>query len=191
MNAVITGVTGFTGSYLAEHLLAEGDRVLGCSRPRRVAVVRPGFRSRCDSAGLVGFRPAAGQHSSGAGDPRLSARLHLSSGRSERAARLRAALAQHPSGGRECRRDCGRVRSGCPIGTKAAGAVDQHGEWCTTCDPSDKEPSTSKDRSALTTAMAGASCWPKRSSPVRQRARRGVDQGAVLFNTPGRANSRA
>ena len=32
MNAVITGVTGFAGSFLSEHLLAEGDRVLGCSR---------------------------------------------------------------------------------------------------------------------------------------------------------------
>jgi GDP-4-dehydro-6-deoxy-D-mannose reductase len=32
VNAVITGVTGFAGSFLAEHLLAEGDRVLGCSR---------------------------------------------------------------------------------------------------------------------------------------------------------------
>ncbi|HEX4150460.1 MAG TPA: NAD-dependent epimerase/dehydratase family protein, partial [Pirellulales bacterium] len=32
MNAVITGVTGFAGSFLAEHLLAEEDRVLGCSR---------------------------------------------------------------------------------------------------------------------------------------------------------------
>jgi GDP-4-dehydro-6-deoxy-D-mannose reductase len=31
VNAVITGVTGFAGSFLAEHLLAEGDRVLGCS----------------------------------------------------------------------------------------------------------------------------------------------------------------
>jgi GDP-4-dehydro-6-deoxy-D-mannose reductase len=32
VNAVITGVTGFAGSYLAEHLLAEGDCLLGCSR---------------------------------------------------------------------------------------------------------------------------------------------------------------
>jgi GDP-4-dehydro-6-deoxy-D-mannose reductase len=32
VNAVITGVTGFLGSFLAEHLLAEGDRVLGISR---------------------------------------------------------------------------------------------------------------------------------------------------------------
>ncbi len=31
MNSVITGVTGFAGSFLAEHLLAQGDRVLGIS----------------------------------------------------------------------------------------------------------------------------------------------------------------
>lgn len=32
MRAFITGVTGFVGSHLAEHLLASGDVVLGCSR---------------------------------------------------------------------------------------------------------------------------------------------------------------
>lgn len=31
MNALITGVTGFAGGHLAEHLLAEGDRVSGTS----------------------------------------------------------------------------------------------------------------------------------------------------------------
>ena len=31
MNALITGVTGFAGGHLAEHLLAEGDRVAGAS----------------------------------------------------------------------------------------------------------------------------------------------------------------
>jgi GDP-4-dehydro-6-deoxy-D-mannose reductase len=31
MKAFITGVTGFAGRYLAEHLLAAGDEVLGCS----------------------------------------------------------------------------------------------------------------------------------------------------------------
>ena len=31
MNALITGVTGFAGSFLAEHLLACGDSVLGVS----------------------------------------------------------------------------------------------------------------------------------------------------------------
>jgi GDP-4-dehydro-6-deoxy-D-mannose reductase len=31
MKALITGVTGFVGGFLAEHLLASGDRVLGCS----------------------------------------------------------------------------------------------------------------------------------------------------------------
>jgi nucleoside-diphosphate-sugar epimerase len=31
MKALITGVTGFAGGYLAEHLLARGDEVLGCS----------------------------------------------------------------------------------------------------------------------------------------------------------------
>jgi GDP-4-dehydro-6-deoxy-D-mannose reductase len=31
MKAFITGVTGFAGGFLAEHLLASGDRVLGCS----------------------------------------------------------------------------------------------------------------------------------------------------------------
>lgn len=32
MNALITGITGFAGGFLAEHLLAAGDRVLGVSR---------------------------------------------------------------------------------------------------------------------------------------------------------------
>jgi GDP-4-dehydro-6-deoxy-D-mannose reductase len=32
VNAVITGITGFAGAFLAEHLLAQGDRVLGISR---------------------------------------------------------------------------------------------------------------------------------------------------------------
>lgn len=32
MNSIITGVTGFVGRHLAEHLLACGDRVLGVSR---------------------------------------------------------------------------------------------------------------------------------------------------------------
>ncbi|MBP89770.1 MAG: hypothetical protein CMJ64_24200 [Planctomycetaceae bacterium] len=32
MRAFITGVTGFAGSHLAEHLLAQGDAVLGCGR---------------------------------------------------------------------------------------------------------------------------------------------------------------
>ncbi|HUY32145.1 MAG TPA: NAD-dependent epimerase/dehydratase family protein [Pirellulales bacterium] len=31
MKAFITGITGFAGGFLAEHLLASGDRVLGCS----------------------------------------------------------------------------------------------------------------------------------------------------------------
>ena len=33
MRAFITGITGFAGTHLAEHLLAQGDRVLGCSYP--------------------------------------------------------------------------------------------------------------------------------------------------------------
>ncbi|HQU42413.1 MAG: hypothetical protein B7Z73_09000 [Planctomycetia bacterium 21-64-5] len=32
MRALITGITGFAGGFLAEHLLACGDEVLGCSR---------------------------------------------------------------------------------------------------------------------------------------------------------------
>lgn len=32
MKALITGITGFAGGFLAEHLLARGDDVLGCSR---------------------------------------------------------------------------------------------------------------------------------------------------------------
>lgn len=32
MNALITGITGFAGGFLAEHLLASGDAVLGVSR---------------------------------------------------------------------------------------------------------------------------------------------------------------
>jgi len=32
VRAFITGVTGFAGSHLAEHLLASGDAVMGCSR---------------------------------------------------------------------------------------------------------------------------------------------------------------
>lgn len=35
MKALITGVTGFAGGFLAEHLLACGDDVLGCSRSGR------------------------------------------------------------------------------------------------------------------------------------------------------------
>jgi GDP-4-dehydro-6-deoxy-D-mannose reductase len=35
MRAFITGVTGFVGSHLAEHLLAAGDTVLGCNRSGR------------------------------------------------------------------------------------------------------------------------------------------------------------
>ena len=31
MKALITGITGFVGGFLAEHLLASGDQVLGCS----------------------------------------------------------------------------------------------------------------------------------------------------------------
>ncbi|NLF71052.1 MAG: NAD(P)-dependent oxidoreductase [Candidatus Anammoximicrobium sp.] len=46
MRAFITGITGFAGSHLTEHLLASGDRVLGCShsgcwRPHTPAVLRP------------------------------------------------------------------------------------------------------------------------------------------------------
>ncbi len=32
MKSLVTGVTGFAGTYLAEHLLGAGDDVLGCSR---------------------------------------------------------------------------------------------------------------------------------------------------------------
>lgn len=32
MRTLITGITGFAGEYLTEHLLAAGDEVLGCSR---------------------------------------------------------------------------------------------------------------------------------------------------------------
>lgn len=32
MRALITGITGFAGSHLAEHLVTAGDQVLGCSR---------------------------------------------------------------------------------------------------------------------------------------------------------------
>ena len=35
MKAVITGIQGFVGGHLAQHLLAEGDQVLGCSRRAR------------------------------------------------------------------------------------------------------------------------------------------------------------
>ncbi len=35
MRALITGVTGFAGTHLAEHLLARGDTVLGCNRSGR------------------------------------------------------------------------------------------------------------------------------------------------------------
>ncbi len=35
MKALITGVTGFAGGFLAEHLLARGEEVLGCSRSGR------------------------------------------------------------------------------------------------------------------------------------------------------------
>ena len=31
MKALVTGITGFVGGFLAEHLLAAGDEVLGCS----------------------------------------------------------------------------------------------------------------------------------------------------------------
>ncbi len=32
MRALVTGITGFVGGHLAERLLAQGDRVIGCSR---------------------------------------------------------------------------------------------------------------------------------------------------------------
>ena len=35
MRALITGITGFAGSFLAEHLLQNGDEVMGCSRSAR------------------------------------------------------------------------------------------------------------------------------------------------------------
>ena len=42
MRALLTGVTGFAGGFLAEHLLAVGDRVLGCS----TRAAWPGWASR-------------------------------------------------------------------------------------------------------------------------------------------------
>jgi GDP-4-dehydro-6-deoxy-D-mannose reductase len=35
MRALVTGITGFVGGHLAEHLLAAGDAVVGCSRSGR------------------------------------------------------------------------------------------------------------------------------------------------------------
>lgn len=32
MRTLVTGITGFVGGHLAEHLLAQGDRIAGCSR---------------------------------------------------------------------------------------------------------------------------------------------------------------
>ena len=34
MRALITGITGFAGSHLAEHLLSKGYEVYGTTRPR-------------------------------------------------------------------------------------------------------------------------------------------------------------
>lgn len=67
MRALITGITGFAGSFLAEHLLAAGDDVLGTSRSgrwpdyvsdevrRRVPLVawdltQPGNEAACEEA---------------------------------------------------------------------------------------------------------------------------------------------
>ncbi len=41
MKSFITGITGFAGAFLAEHLLALGDEVLGCSRQGRWGVEVP------------------------------------------------------------------------------------------------------------------------------------------------------
>ena len=41
MKALITGITGFVGSHLAEHLLSCGDEVLGCSRGGKFAPSAP------------------------------------------------------------------------------------------------------------------------------------------------------
>ncbi len=46
MRAVITGVAGFAGSFLAEHLLACGDQVLGCSLDGRWADDAPPWMTR-------------------------------------------------------------------------------------------------------------------------------------------------
>lgn len=35
MRALITGITGFAGSFLAEYLLTKGDEIMGCSRSAR------------------------------------------------------------------------------------------------------------------------------------------------------------
>jgi len=49
VNALITGITGFAGGFLAEHLLAAGDRVLGTSRGGRWASdSSPSAANRCE-----------------------------------------------------------------------------------------------------------------------------------------------
>lgn len=44
MKAVVTGISGFAGGYLAEHLLALGDEVLGIVRDPATSRVLPGVR---------------------------------------------------------------------------------------------------------------------------------------------------
>lgn len=77
MTALVTGITGFVGSHLAEHLLARGDRVVGLSRsgkwPESVAYLA--FKAKLHAVDIVDaaalkqtlkeIRPEATYHLSG------------------------------------------------------------------------------------------------------------------------------
>ncbi|MBW3598227.1 MAG: NAD-dependent epimerase/dehydratase family protein [Planctomycetes bacterium] len=118
MRAFITGITGFAGSFLAEHLLACGDAVLGCSRDGlwengipptlegRVEVVAWDVGEAISPAAMAAvreFAPDAIYHLAGlsipaecgAEDPTLDA-IRINVGGTERAATLAASLPTRP-----------------------------------------------------------------------------------------------
>ena len=78
MRAVVTGVSGFVGGHLAEHLVAEGDLVVGLSasgrwpaelahlgKSMRIEQVRPGRTGRGRPGRAVAPQAARGDLSSG------------------------------------------------------------------------------------------------------------------------------
>jgi GDP-4-dehydro-6-deoxy-D-mannose reductase len=118
VRAFITGITGFAGSFLAEHLLACGDAVLGCSRDGRWENgIPPALQGRAEviawdvgepiSAAaldrLRDFAPDAVFHLAGlsipaecgADEPTADA-LRVNAGGTERTAELAASLPSYP-----------------------------------------------------------------------------------------------
>ena len=108
--ALITGISGFIGGHLAEHLLASGDAVLGCTSSGASAPRQPRRRGPARRAGGLRHRPrrrARGRRA--AGNRAFPSDLHLPPCRAERAAGLRRGGAQ-PGGDR---RSTWTARGGC------------------------------------------------------------------------------